>query len=120
MMSISAILSLREEAAQRARRRQDQPRVFFDAQDVETHFSRVPNLGDYRPKGWKLVEHRLVDKTGWDPEDAGGPALSLNAFKRWLSEHVADESGFAIIEEGQFQVVVGRFAQKKAKARRAS
>jgi hypothetical protein len=113
MMSMSAILSLREEAMQRARRRQAQPRVFFNQHDADNHFGSVPNFGDWRPKGWKLVEHRMVDKTGWGDESE--PALTVRGYKTWLSEHLDDSSGWAIIEEGQFQIVVGRFVERDSR-----
>ncbi len=66
----------------------------------------MPNIGDYRPRGWKLVEHRLVDKTGLGLEYE--PALTVPGLMRWVRS-MGPGNGYAIIEEGQFQVVLGRF-----------
>lgn len=71
---------------------------------------QLPNLGDFRPEGWRLVDSRLVDNTGMDEH---GPAMTRRRFIDWVMETVADDptAGFAVIEVGQFQVVVGYFTQ---------
>lgn len=71
----------------------------------------IPNLGSYNPAGWALQEHVLVDATGWGSESE--PALTVRGFKEWVKEMQLKYTtpGFAIIEVGQFQVVVGVFIQ---------
>lgn len=82
---------------------------------------RIPNLGNYLPDGWKR-EHLedahgvydgdndgfgayFVDSSGW-----GGPgeaALGLGE----LIELIEPGFGYAIVEEGQFQIKIGKFAR---------
>jgi hypothetical protein len=73
----------------------------------------IPNIGSYRPSGWQLMEDHMVDAMGGD--DAGGSAMTLSAFKSWVQDTVVKDptAGFAIIEEGEFQVVVGYFTQNE-------
>lgn len=108
MMSSEQICQLADEIADQARENDLEPLVFESLHDVDRRFSKVPNLGSYRPDGWTLAEWPLVDKTGMDDS---GPAMSLDSFLRWVKSHLTDAktSGYAIIEEGQFQVVIGRF-----------
>lgn len=63
---------------------------------------KIPNIGNYVHPDWERVDHWMVDKTGMDDS---GPALSLDQ----LIERVKLRHGYAIIEEGQFQIVVGEF-----------
>lgn len=112
-MSSAYIAELAAEAADRARDYGLTPLAFESLHDVDRNFGRVPNLGDYRPSGWKLAEHKLVDKTGWGYESE--PALSVSRLKEWMKSHLTDAatSGWGIIEEGQFQIVVGRFIRSR-------
>jgi len=64
-----------------------------------------PNIGSYRPKGWRLVDRHFVDKSGYgSPHE---PALTIQRFLRVLKPGM----GYAIIEEGEFQCYVGEFRQ---------
>ena len=107
MMSAEYIQSLADQAGNRARRNRTQPRAFTPAklEQLGQPGARIPNIGSYRHPSWRLVEDRMVDKTGWGHEDE--PALTIRSFKQWIAENPG--SGFASIEEGQFQMVVGRF-----------
>ena len=108
MMSASQIADLADECARRAKRAHRQPLVFESQHHVDGAYRTLPNLGSYRPKGWKLEEYRTVDKYGID---FSGPAMTLPAMLVWFKVHLTDpeRSGYALIEEGEFQVVVGRF-----------
>jgi len=64
---------------------------------------RIPNIGSHCPKGWELVQEYFVDKSGMGAEDE--PALTIDQF---LGK-VQDNMGYAIVEEGQFQLYVGEF-----------
>ena len=105
MYSPEVIADMSAESAVKARRSHAMPRVFFDQADRDARPGNIPDFGDYRPKGWEMVEHRLVDSSGMGSENE--PALTLRQYKAWLNAN--PESGFAIVETGQFQVVVGRF-----------
>ena len=108
MMSASQIADLADQAARRAKRAKRQPFVFESQHHVEKAFHGLPNLGSYRPKGWALVEHRLVDKYGIDDR---GPAMTIGSMLAWFKVHLTDAttSGYALVEESEFQVVIGRF-----------
>ncbi len=111
MMSAAAIRHLAQQQARRAARAKVQPLV-IEGEDMPDdnrmfeYIRHMPNIGDYRPRGWKLVEHRLVDKTGLGLEYE--PALTIRGLMMWVRS-MGPGNGYAIIEEGQFQVVVGRF-----------
>jgi hypothetical protein len=62
-----------------------------------------PNIGHYRPRGFKLVESYFVDKSGFGEE--WEPALTYRGFLARLQVGRA----YAIIEEGEFQCYVGEF-----------
>ncbi len=111
MMSAAAIRQLAQQQARRAARARAQPLVIEgeDAPDdvrLFEYLRHMPNIGDYRPRRWKLVEHRLTDKSGFGREDE--PALTIAGLMCWVRS-MGPGNGYAIIEEGQFQVVVGRF-----------
>ena len=74
-------------------------------------FPFIPDLGQYRPDGWKLVEHEMADASGFGAE--WEPALTPRQVRQWCAERVSKDptAGFAIIEVGQFQVVIGYFTQ---------
>ena len=99
MMSLESIKQTNREIHNRAKRLKRLPKIArFDSEKLEG----IPNIGGYRPKGFKLIEKLFVDKTGFDED---GPAMSIAAFHRQIKEGL----GYAVIEEGQFQVYVGVF-----------
>lgn len=114
MMSAAYINQLAREAASRARRNKRQPHVFENLDQIERGARKIPNLGSYTPKGWERVDCVLVDKMGLENT---GPALGLGSLKAWIAGFLTkpDNYGFALIEEGQFQVVVGAFKAPKAR-----
>ncbi len=111
MMSAGTIRRLAREQAKRAARAKALPLV-VEGEDMPDnvrmfeYIRSMPNIGTYRPNGWKLVEHCMVDKTGFGHEDE--PALTISGLIRWVRS-MGPGNGYAIIEEGQFQVEVGRF-----------
>ena len=71
---------------------------------------RFPSLGYLEPDGWEKTDQTwFVDKTGhghdWEP------ALTVEQFKRELRGYIGTNPGrgFAITEEGPFQVYVTAF-----------
>jgi hypothetical protein len=114
MMSLSAIRELADERARIAAESNLQPYVPFDAAEID-RWPRFPfpNIGSYRPEGWKLIDDWLCDKTGWGALHE--PALTVNQLKARLKQHADAEQtyGYAIIEEGQFQIVLGVFQKSK-------
>jgi len=111
MHSIGTIIALNHEIAAEAAQRGHLPYVAFDLTDVE-RWPPFPfaSLGDYEPFGWEITETSwFVDATGhgrdWES------ALTVEQFKAELRGYLAENpgDGFAITEEGQFQVVVSAF-----------
>jgi hypothetical protein len=108
-MSLEVIVALNEEIGREAAAENLQPFVPNPA-NVErwTPFS-FPNLGYYVPNGWAKAETWFVDKSGHGYESE--PALTHRRFRRLLRGYVEDHPnhGFAIVEEGPFQVVIAAF-----------
>ena len=116
MMSLEIIQSLSAETGLKARRQKRVPYVFSDASAVEQLGSlrgpSIPNLGDYCPKGWELVETLFVDSSGWgDPSE---PAMTQAQFRQWVADRFNEGKtyGYAVVESGQFQVYVGVFEKQ--------
>jgi len=132
MMSPETIRSLSKQAARRSREQHLEPLLVRneDRGVLSEHLRHMPNLGDRVPRGWKRVPacsltestsglvpfggpeafHYIeVDSSGW-----GSPtelALTFGQFCQWVSE-APGELGYAIVEEGQFQVVIGVFQRR--------
>ncbi len=112
MMSLSTIHEMSREQAAKASKAHKKPFI-VEAEDLdlwrggtETPSFPFPNIGDYRPKGWTLVDTLFVDKSGCGSESE--PAMNL----RQLLARLEVGKGYAIIEEGQFQLYLGEFVQK--------
>jgi hypothetical protein len=104
MMDLQTIRKLSREQAARASRKHARPYLFEE--EDRGHFPPFPfpNIGDYRPKGWELLNRYFVDKLGFDDD---GRAMT----HRQLIHALVAGLGYAIIEEGEFQLVVGEFKQ---------
>jgi len=131
MMDLQTIHAMSREAGRAARRNHNQPITFTEDQlrrakegDISA-IRGIPNLGTFLPKGWSRVS-LAMDHVGnsrgiymGDNEGKGAffvdkgfsgshdePALALDEF----IERLKPGLGYAIVEEGQFQVKVGAFA----------
>lgn len=111
-MSIEYIRQLAEEAGVYAEGMGKKPWVYHPSNTVEAPFP-FPNLGDYVPEGWELVERHFVDSSGFG--QPGEPALTAPEFARIVEERndrYGDQVGWGVVEVGQFQVYVGEFHRK--------
>jgi hypothetical protein len=111
MMSLEAIRHLNNQIALEAAERESVPYVPFNPEEVD-YWPPIPfpNMGTFLPDGWERTETTwFVDTTGHGYESE--MALTVERFKRQLRRYIADnpDHGFAIIEEGPFQVYVGAF-----------
>lgn len=116
MMSLSAIRDLAKEAAKVARRNGYRP-VFptleqINSWQVKGRFP-IKSLGTYVPAGLiALGDPAFVDKFGEDD----GYALGITGLCGWMRERVQEwgegKVGFAISEEGQFQLYVSAYVQR--------
>jgi len=106
MMSLETIIALNNQIADEAIRNDLAPFVPDgpEATDDWPPFP-FPNLG-HVPDGWQVAEQFFVDKTGLGRSSE--PALTVDQFRSSVHDHIMDhpEHGYAIIEEGPFQVIV--------------
>lgn len=114
MLGLSTIVALNEEAGRIAAQEGLHPYCVCAAEksrwvaQVEAgQLPRLPfpNFGTYEPEGWEEVNRYFVDKTGWGTENE--PALTVPAF----IHKIKVGKGYAIVEEGEFQVYIGEFAK---------
>ena len=84
---------------------------FIATADGDIDCSKIPNFGDYRPAGWELVDELFVDNSGFGGSDE--PALTVKQFKSLVEKGF----GYAIIDEGQFQIWIGKFNLILAKSK---
>lgn len=106
MMSSATIAAIAEEAGEQARNLEYEP--YFIEPGHEWEKDRwppfpFPNLGNYRPRGWKMIDDHMADSSGFGREDE--PAFTPEQLKRWCEAGY----GYGIVECGEFQVVIGKF-----------
>jgi hypothetical protein len=105
MMDLQTISRLSREQARKAARLHKKPYLFEEEDRGSFPPFPFPNIGNYVPRGWELGETYFVDKFGFPEYD--GRALT----HKMLAEKLKAGYGYAIIEEGEFQLVVGEFKQ---------
>jgi hypothetical protein len=103
MFGIETINEMNREAGKKAKSGRKEPLLVYDTEQFAEQLRHIPNLGDYRPRGWKLVNTYFVDSSGFG--QVGEPALTFGQF----IEKMKVGLGYAIIEAGQFQVRIGEF-----------
>jgi len=106
MMSATLIKSISDHAAYRAAQEDRYP--LFIESDEDAH--HIPFLGPYVPQGWRPVEEPLmVDSSGFG--SPGELALTFDQFLTHIRRWDRAAYGWAIIETGQFQVVVQAYVE---------
>lgn len=111
MFSIGALIALNHELAAEAAKQDHKPYVPFNIEEVNRWPPfPFPSLGDHAPLGWeKAGTSWFVDATGhgngWES------AMTVQEFTEALRRYVAEHPGhgFAITDQGEFQVVVSAF-----------
>ncbi len=106
MYDLATLQAMSRDAAKKAARAHKVPFIVEQEDLAAMPPFPFPNLGDYRPKGWKLITEHFVDSSGFGTE--GEPALTVNQFLAKLTPG----HGYAVIGEGQFQVWVGEFTKE--------
>jgi hypothetical protein len=116
MMSAATIAALAAEQAERAYNEGVEPLVTTKEgakKWVENFQCPVPNIGSYVPDGWTEVDSVFVDKGG---RSDTGPATGMSGLVDFVHEQQAeygeDNVGFAISEEGEFQLYVSAYVRK--------
>jgi hypothetical protein len=105
MMGLAEIIRLNNKACEKAKKAKLLPYVIKEGDREKFPPFPFPDFGDYRPKGWELVGEYFVDSSGFGMDDE--PALSVNQFLKKLKIGY----GYALIEQGEFQVFVGEFVK---------
>jgi hypothetical protein len=134
MMSIEAIVSLKRKAERQSRQQGLVPLLVDERMlgTLHVHLRKMPFLGERCPRGWKRIEahtlddgkanHALVPYWGDAARDyvqvdnsgfgaPGEPALTFGEFCDWVHDR-GPGYGYAIVEAGQFQIVVGIFKER--------
>lgn len=110
MMDLETIRKLSRQAGRTARAHGKKP-WFPPGPTVDIDDIRhIPNLGTYRPAGYRKTQELFVDKTGWGGEDE--PAMTVSSFLKFVNDNLPNAYGYAITEEGPFQIYIGVFEKK--------
>jgi hypothetical protein len=122
MFSLETINYLNQQAAKKARKHRRKPYVPDGPEAVESWPPfPFPLLGDYDPPGWERTENCwFTDKSGWGRDEE--PALTWRQLKDQLQDYIAENPGhgFAITEEGQFQLYITAFCRIPTRNRKRS
>ena len=104
MLSLEYIKAQNDKATLEARGQKLEP--YIAKCDSDRQVKKCWRLGDYIPKGWKLVNTYFVDNSGLGTNDE--PALSFGQF---LSK-VKKGYGYAIGDVGQFQIYINEYQRR--------
>lgn len=111
MMSLETIIALSNERAEQAAQDELEPYQPFNEQEIDNYPAfPFPNIGSYEPIGWNRVDDLLCDSSGFGSPNE--PAYTINQLIAYIREHLAQGYAYAIIEEGQFQIVLGVFTRE--------
>jgi len=106
MMAPEYIQQVNNDQATKAKFYGWEPEVVAEPSIAESLRS-IKHLGDYVPEGWEHEETYFVDSSGFG--EVGEAALTFDQFIDIVRD--SPESGWAIIEAGQFQVRIGQFSK---------
>lgn len=114
MFTSGTIVSLNAEAALAAAAKNLVPFIPWDIREIETLgvdlLRQIPNIGSLDVSdAWEEIDTVLVDSSGCG--DEGEPALTVKGCLEFIKEQVEESKsrGFAIVSQGQFQIVLGVF-----------
>ena len=105
MFSLATIQDIQRQAAARAAEEEKVPFVVWQEDLAAFPPFPFPFLGDYVLPGWKLDRTWFVDSSGFG--EPGEAALTATQFRDQLEVG----KGYAIVEQGQFQVYIGEYSQ---------
>jgi len=103
MMDLETIKSENAKAVRKARK--DRKLPYIAACNADGGVFKCPRLGDYIPKGWKVINTYFVDSSGFGSE--GESALTASQFQNKVKQGY----GYAIQDAGQFQVYIREYSQ---------
>jgi hypothetical protein len=102
MMYVSTIIAINEDIAKEAEIEEIEPYEWQEGDGID-ELRRIPSIGYYEPPGWEQVLVHFVDSSGFGQESE--PALTIDQ----LLVRMIPGYGYAITEEGQFQVYITQF-----------
>jgi hypothetical protein len=111
MMDLESIKRLNEIKGEQAKMKNLLPMTIIEKED-KRNLSKMSFIGNFRPKGFKLVNEYFVDNSGFG--SANEPALTFEQFEKKVKEGHA----YAIVESGQFQVWIAEFEVNNAMKRK--
>ena len=79
-------------------------------EEQKNFLDKIPNIGDFRPKQFKLIQEFFVDASGFGAQ--GEAAITFQEFVKQAKIGKA----YAIIAAGQFQIWVGEFEKMEREA----
>ena len=100
MYALSEIKKMNRKAGVKAKKRQ--PYIAGEITGLND-LKKIPNFGDYRPKGWEETKSYFVDHSGFGSD--GESALTIGNFLGKMKSGY----GYAITEVGQFQLYITEF-----------
>ncbi len=113
MFDLQTIQHLNDEFARQSAQDNRKPYAPFSAEEIEAYPPiPFPVIGSHKPIGWHQIDAWLCDKTGRGDANANEPALTAQQLIAKLLAHVNDHYGYAITEQGQFQLHIGVFLQE--------
>jgi hypothetical protein len=136
MMGLEQIIAMNRAAARRSAREHILPLV-VSREDLETdlmlkrRLRAIPFIGDRRPRGWKRMDASALlgsdrgcvpwsgpEKNHFIEVDSSGfgtPGEIALTFEEFLEavRKIGPGYGYAMVEQGQFQVVVGVFRPRE-------
>lgn len=113
MMSLEYIEQLAREAGVDAEELGKEPyEINFDWEKDHWPPFPFPNLGSYCPEGWEEIDRLFVDKMGSHETDSEMAIYGCHGIKDLL-EWLEVGYGYAIVQEGEFQLYVGKFKREE-------
>jgi len=103
MYDLATIRKMERETGRHAKKEKFEPLVArYNGDEL---IFKCPDLGNYIPEGWRLIQEFFVDKSGFG--QPGEMALTASQFISKVREGL----GYAITQTGQFQVYIGEFEE---------
>jgi len=112
MMGLSTIRAIQDESRKRAKRNKTEPYEVWPGDKENWPPFPFPSIGNYNHPRWELVKTYFVDSSGFGEDDDG--AMST----RQIIAAIKVGYAYAIVEQGQFQLVLGEYQLKKKKVRK--
>jgi len=112
MWSPATLRRINQEAHDKAVKAGKQPKVLTPNAIEKSPPFKIPNLDGYCPKGWHELERWRAAKTDMDSRSLS-PAQIKEVMQTWVEQYGHKNLGWAICEEGQFQLYFAAYLKLK-------